>query len=216
MEIKYIGHSSFFIKTKTAKIVTDPFNPSMTGLKFPKTEADVVTISHNHADHNYVEGVKDSPLIIDWPGEFEKNEVRITGYSGFHDNKQGGERGSNIMYKFETENISMLHCGDLGHLLTDAVIEEIGAIDILFIPTGGFYTINAEEAVKVLQEIEPSIVIPMHYKQPGMNEQHFAELQDVNTFLKAVGADGTEPIEKLVVKKEDLNAEDLKVVVLSI
>jgi L-ascorbate metabolism protein UlaG (beta-lactamase superfamily) len=216
MEIKYIGHSSFFIKTKTAKIVTDPFNPAMTGLKFPKTEADLITMSHAHPDHNFVEGVKDSPLVIDWPGEFEKNEVRITGYPSFHDNKQGAERGSNVMYKFETENISMLHCGDLGHLLTDATIEEIGEIDILFIPTGGFYTINAEDAVKVLQEIEPSIVIPMHYKQPGLNEQQFAELQDVNTFLKAVGADGTEPIEKLVVKKEDLNAEDLKVVVLSI
>lgn len=216
MEIKYIGHSSFFIKTKTAKIVTDPFNPSMTGLKFPKIEADVVTISHNHADHNYVEGIKDTPLVIDWPGEFEKNEVRITGYPSFHDNKEGGERGPNTMYKFEAENISLLHCGDLGHMLTDAVIEEIGNVDILIIPTGGFYTINAEDAVKIIQEIEPSIVIPMHFKRPEMNQEQFAELQDINVFLKAMGADGTEPLEKFSVKKEDLNAEDQKVITLSI
>lgn len=216
MEIKYIGHSSFFIKTKTAKIVTDPFNPSMTGLKFPKAEADVVTISHNHADHNYVEGVKDTPLVIDWPGEFEKNEVRITGYNTFHDNKQGGERGQNIMYKFEAENISLLHCGDLGHMLTDAVIEEIGSVDILLIPTGGFYTITAEEAVKVVQEIEPSIVIPMHFNRPEINQEQFANVQDVNIFLKAMGVAGLEPVEKLSIKKEELNAEDQKVVLLSI
>lgn len=216
MEIKYIGHSSFFIKTKTAKIVTDPFNPSMTGLKFPKTEADVVTVSHTHGDHNYVDGVKDGALIIDWPGEFEKNEVRITGYASFHDNKKGAERGQNTMYKFDAENISILHCGDLGHVLDDSTIEMIGAVDILLIPTGGFYTISAEEAVKVIQEIEPSIIIPMHYNRPEMNQEQFGQLQDLNSFLKAMGADGTEPLEKLTVKKEDLVAEDLKVVTLSI
>jgi L-ascorbate metabolism protein UlaG (beta-lactamase superfamily) len=158
MEIKYIGHSSFFIKTKTAKIVTDPFNPSSVGLKFPKTEADVVTISHNHPDHNYVEGVKDGALVIDWPGEFEKNEVRINGFPTFHDNKKGEERGQNTMYKFEAENISILHCGDLGHALMTQQSKTIGGVDILLIPTGGFYTITAEEAVKVVQEIEPSII----------------------------------------------------------
>lgn len=216
MEIKYIGHSSFFIKTKTAKIVTDPFNPQSTGLKFPKTEADIVTISHHHPDHNYVEGIKETPLVIDWPGEFEKNEVRITGYPSFHDNKQGAERGPNTMYKFDAEDISILHCGDLGHVLTDSVIEEIGGVDILLIPTGGFYTINAEEAVKVIQEIEPSIVIPMHFNRPEMNQEQFEKVQDLNMFLKAMGASGTEPIEKLSIKKEDLSVEDQKVVVLSI
>lgn len=216
MEIKYIGHSSFFIKTKTAKIVTDPFDPQMTGLKFPKIEADVVTVSHGHADHSYVEGIKEQLLVIDWPGEFEKNEVRITGYPSFHDNKQGAQRGPNTMYKFEAENISLLHCGDLGHLLDDTTIETIGGVDILLIPTGGFYTINAEEAVKVIQEIEPSIVIPMHYNRPEMNQAQFGQLQDLNIFLKVMGADGTVPIEKLSIKKEELVAEDLKVVVLSI
>lgn len=216
MEIKYIGHSSFFIKTKTAKIVTDPFNPQMTGMKFPKQEADIVTVSHHHADHNYVERVKEGSLVIDWPGEFEKNEVRIYGYQSFHDKKQGEERGINTMFKFESENISILHCGDLGHVLDQATVELIGNVDILLIPVGGFFTINAEEAVKVINEIEPSIVIPMHYNMPEMNQEQFGNIQTLDSFLKEIGAEDVTPVDKLTIKKEDINAEDMRVVTLSI
>lgn len=215
MEIKYIGHSSFFIKTKTAKIVTDPFNPQMTGLKYPKQEADIVTVSHHHADHNYIEGVKEGALVIDWPGEFEKNEVRMYGYQSFHDKKQGEERGLNTMFKFETENMSLLHCGDLGHALNQEMVEAIGSVDILLIPVGGFFTINAEEAVKIINEIEPSIVIPMHYNNPQLNQEQFENLQNLETFLKEIGSEDVTPIEKLTIKKEDINAEDMKVVTLS-
>jgi L-ascorbate metabolism protein UlaG (beta-lactamase superfamily) len=216
MEIKYIGQSSFFIKTKTAKIVTDPFNPQTVGFKYPKQEADIITVSHGHNDHNYVEGVKEGGLVIDWPGEFEKNQVRITGYQSFHDKKQGEERGENILFKFESEDLSILHCGDLGHVLDQSMVETIGGVDILLIPVGGFYTINAEEAVKVINEIEPSIVIPMHYKRQEMNQELAANLQPVETFLKEIGSEDTQPIEKLTIKKEDLSIEEMKVVVLSI
>jgi len=216
MEIKYIGHSSFFIKTKTAKIVTDPFNPQQVGLKFPKYEADIVTVSHSHGDHNFVEGIKESPLVIDWPGEFEKNEVRITGFQTFHDKKLGEERGPNTIFKMESENLSILHCGDLGHVLDDATVETIGTVDVLLIPVGGFYTINPEEAVKVINEIEPSIVIPMHFGRPELNQEIGANLQPLEAFLKAIGAPDVQPVEKLTIKKEDLVAEDMKVVVLSI
>lgn len=216
MEIKYIGQSSFFIKTKTAKIVTDPFNPQMVGLKYPKQEADIITVSHGHGDHNYVEGVKEGGLVIDWPGEFEKNQVRITGYQSFHDKKQGEERGINTIFKFESEDMSILHCGDLGHVLDQSMVETIGGVDILLIPVGGFYTINPEEAVKVINEIEPSIVIPMHYGRPEMSQELAANMQPVGTFLKEIGAEDTQPIEKLTIKKEELNAEDMRVVVLSI
>lgn len=216
MDIKYVGHSSFFIKTRDAKIVTDPFNPASVGLKYAKNEADIVTISHSHDDHNYREGVKGEPLFIDWPGEFEKNKVRIFGYQTYHDKKKGEERGPNTMFKFEAENLSVLHCGDLGHLLEDATIEEIGSVDILIIPTGGLYSLNAQEAAKVVNEIEPSLVIPMHYQQPGMNQDIFANLQPVGDFLKEIGAEDTQAVDKLTIKKEDLNPEDLKVVVMSI
>ncbi len=216
MDIKYIGHSSFFIRTRDAKIVTDPFNPTSVGLKYPKTEADIVTLSHLHDDHNYMEGIKGEPLFIDWPGEFEKNKVRIFGFQTFHDKKKGEERGPNTMFKFEADNLSVLHCGDLGHLLEDSMIEEIGSVDILLIPTGGFYTINAQEAAKVVNEIEPALVIPMHYQQSGMNEELAVNMQPVTDFLKEIGAADTQPVDKLSIKKEDLNPEELKVVVMSI
>lgn len=216
MDIKYLGHSSFFIRTRDAKIVTDPFSPQAVGLKYPKTEADLVTLSHLHDDHNYREGIKGEPLFIDWPGEFEKNKVRVFGYQTYHDKNKGAERGPNTMFKFEADNLSVLHCGDLGHLLDDATVEEIGGVDIMLVPTGGFYTISAQEAAKVVNEIEPSLVIPMHYQQPEMNPAIFSNLQPVGEFLKEIGAEDTQAVDKLTVKKEDLNPEDLKVVVMSI
>jgi len=216
MDIKYLGHSSFFIKTKNAKIVTDPYSQESTGMKFPKTEADIVTISHDHADHNYIEGIKGEPLVLTWPGEYEKNEVRVTGFSTFHDAKDGADRGPNVMYKFEDNDISLLHCGDLGHLLNDEITEQIGEIDVLMIPVGGFFTITAAEAVKVVNQIEPSMVIPMHYNLPGLNQETFANLQDISAFLKEIGAEDVQPVEKLTVRKDQLSAENTQVVILSI
>ena len=167
MEIKYLGHSSFLIKTKTAKIVTDPFDPEMVGLKFSKTEADIVTISHGHKDHNQFKNVSGingvSPLMIDMPGEFEKMGIRIFGFQTFHDKTNGSERGENIMYKFESEGMSLLHCGDLGMIPEESFLETIGEVDVLLVPVGGFYTIDSDEAVSLVKKIEPSIVIPMHY-----------------------------------------------------
>src|SRR3989344_3526841 len=157
MEIKYLGHASFLIKTKTAKLVTDPFDSDMVGLKFPKIEADVVTVSHGHKDHNQVKNVSGingaDPLIIDMPGEFEKMGVRIFGFQSFHDKTQGTERGENILYKFESEGISVLHCGDLGVVPEENFLELIGEVDILMVPTGGFYTINSDEAVQLVKRI---------------------------------------------------------------
>ena len=211
MDIKYLGHSSFLIKTKTAKIVTDPFDPEMVGLKFPKTEADIVTISHQHKDHNQfknVSGVNSvDPLIIDMPGEFEKMGVRIFGFQSFHDKTQGAERGENILYKFESEGISVLHCGDLGVIPEESFLETIGEVDILMIPVGGIYTIDAEEAVSLVKKIEPSIVIPMHYGS--------GKLAPVSEFTKKFGLDNPVPLPKLVYKKEEIEQE-MKVIVLEI
>ena len=211
MDIKYLGHSSFLIKTKTAKIVTDPFDPEMVGLKFPKTEADVVTISHNHKDHNQFKNVSGingvNPLIIDMPGEFEKMGVRIFGFQTFHDKTQGTERGENILYKFESEGISVLHCGDLGLIPEESFLETIGEVDILMIPVGGIYTIDAEEAVSLVKKIEPSIVIPMHYGS--------GKLAPVSEFTKKFGLDNPVPLPKLVYKKEEIEQE-MKVIVLEI
>lgn len=213
MEIKYIGHASFLIKGKTATVVTDPFDPQMVGLKFPSLSADIVTISHQHEDHNQSKLISGDALIITNPGEYEKKGVRVTGVSVFHDKKQGGERGKNTLYKIEVDDIAILHCGDLGHQLSDEIVEELGAIDIVMIPTGGVYTIDAKEACEVVQHIEPSIVIPMHYADARLNQEVFGKLSGVSDFIHAMGVADTQAVKKLTVKKDELT-EETKVVVL--
>lgn len=214
MEISYIGHSSFLLKTKDCRVVTDPFGPS-TGMVFPKTMADIITLSHNHDDHNYVAGVQGEPMVFDWPGEFEKKGVRIFGFQSFHDTKQGEERGENTIYKFEIDGLTILHAGDLGHLPDDKLIEAIGEIDILIIPVGGTYSLDAKQAVDTAKKLDPSIVIPMHFGTEKLNTELGAQLAPVTEFLKLMGAEAVQPIEKYVVKKEDISEKELEVVVLS-
>ncbi len=212
MEIKYLSHSSFLIKTKDAKLVMDPFDPKFTGLKFPKQEADIVTISHDHKDHNHRELIDGAPLFITWPGQFEKKGIRIWGFSSFHDKVGGKERGENVMYKIESEGISILHCGDLGTGLTDDQLDEIGDVDILLVPVGGKYTITADEAISLIKKVEPSVVIPMHYGRPDLIVEG---LEPLEVFLKKMGAEQTEPLDKLIVKKEDFALDTaMRVVVL--
>lgn len=219
MEIKYLGHSSFLIKTKTARIVTDPYDPTMVGLKFPKTEADVVTISHHHKDHDQFKNVSGvngvAPLMIDMPGEFEKMGVRIFGFQTFHDKTSGSERGENIMYKFESEGMSLLHCGDLGLIPEESFLETIGEVDVLLVPVGGFYTIDSDEAVSLVKKIEPSIVIPMHYKTEKSPSDLGSKLTGVSEFTKKFGLDNPVLVPKFVYKKEETEQE-MKVVVLEI
>lgn len=210
-----MGHSSFFIKGKTASLLTDPFDPKMVGLKFPKVKADIVTISHHHQDHDKTQLVEGDPLVIDLPGEYEKDQVRVTGFSAFHDKKKGEERGKNTLFKIEMDDISILHCGDLGDKLSDEMLEEVGNIDILLIPVGGVYTIDDDEAVEVVNSIEPSIVIPMHYKSDKLNEKVFGEFSPLSSFLDKMGAADVEPIKKLKVKREEFE-EEMKVVVLEV
>jgi len=215
MEIKYLGHSSFLIKTKLARLVTDPFDPQMVGMNYPKTEADIVTVSHDHADHNYYSQIVGDPLVIDLPGEFEKKGARIFGYQNFHDKKKGEERGGVVLYKIETDNLSLLHCGDLGNVPDDSFIDMLGGIDILFIPVGGHYTIDSVEAVSLAKKIEPSIVIPMHYNHERLNQTNFSQLLPLSDFLSEIGAEDVTPLPKLVIKKEDFG-EEMKVVTLEI
>lgn len=211
MEIKYLGHSSFLLRTKNARIVTDPFDPKMVGLKLPKTEADIVTISHHHKDHDGgLSQIDGSPTVFDWPGQFEKNGVRIWGYRTFHDKAQGAERGENIMYKFEADGVSVLHCGDLGMVPDDSFMEEVGDVDVLLVPVGGYYTIDAQEAIDVIKRAEPAIVVPMHY---GSEENAIKEIAPLSDFLKKIGAEAAVPQDKLVIKPEELE-EEMKVIVL--
>jgi len=211
MDIKYFGVSSFLIKSKDAKLVTDPFD-SYIGYKLPKTDANIVTVSHGHKDHNNVSAVDGNPLVINMPGEFEKNEIRVFGFQSSH----GGDRGENILYKIEADGLSVLHCGDLGIVPEEKFIESIGDVDILMVPVGGTYTLNAEQAVELIKRVEPSIVIPMHYNYPKLDQKEYGgKLAPVSEFLKKMDRENIVPISKLAVKKEEL-LEEMKVIVLEV
>ncbi len=214
MDIKYLGHASFLIKSKDARVVTDPFESSI-GIKFSKTEADIVTVSHHHGDHDNVAAITGNPLILDWPGEFEKNGVRMFAYKSYHDKQKGAERGENVLFKFEIEGMSILHCGDLGFVPDNNFLEEIGEINILMVPVGGVYTIDPEEAIALIKKIEPNMVIPMHYNTEGLKQEAFGKLATLNDFLAKIGVTDNVPVPKLTVKKDDFG-EEMKVVTMTI
>lgn len=215
MDIIFLGHSSFRIKGKTASLVTDPFDPVMVGFKFPQVEADIVTVSHDHADHNQVSLVQNVKKTVLGPGEYEIMGISIIGIPVFHDDKKGRERGKNTIYVYEIDGLRLCHLGDLGHTLSEETLDEIGDIDILLIPVGGEYTIGPKEAAEVVQLIEPSYVLPMHYKMEGINPEVFANLSGLPEFLKETGL-VHETLPKLSVGKEDLQeGQNAKVIVLT-
>jgi len=207
MDITYLGHSSFKLKGKEASVITDPYS-NETGLKYPKVEADIVTISHEHTDHNNFKAVGGEPKIINGAGEYEIGGVSIFGVPSYHDEKGGEERGRNTIYVINVDGVNVCHLGDLGHKLTAEELEEIGTVDVLLIPVGGVFTIDAAGAVEVVSQLEPSIVIPMHYKTEGLKY----ELGPVEDFLKEIG---TEPLKdsKLTVTPATL-PEAMQVVLL--
>jgi L-ascorbate metabolism protein UlaG (beta-lactamase superfamily) len=216
MQIVWNGQSCFQInatvsKGNQVKIVIDPFSSDI-GLKTPTPEADLVLCTHDHYDHNNVKSIKGNPFLIDGPGEYEVKGVFVQGISSWHDNKQGEERGKNTIYTIEVEDLKICHMGDFGQdELNESQLEQIGEIDILMIPVGGTYTIDAKGALKVSSQIEPKIIIPMHYSLPKLK----VKLDGVDKFLKAVGVGSLKPQDKLVVKKKDLSEEEAKVVLLS-
>jgi len=214
MMISYLGQSCFKLQDKLGPegvtLVTDPFNKEL-GLKVPNFEADIVTVSHQHPDHNNVGALRGTPFVIDTAGEYDIKNVMIQGLEAFHDSKGGAERGKNIIYRIEMDDLTLVHLGDLGHILTDAQLDQLDKVDILFIPVGGKYTIDAKIAVEVIGQLEPRIVIPMHYKLPGSK----AELDPVEKFVKELGVTPKKE-EKLKIAKKDLPVEGMDLVILEI
>lgn len=212
MEIIYLGHSSFKLKGKTASLVTDPYDSSFVGFKFPKTQADIVTVSHQHKDHNFTTVVEGGPFIISDPGEYEIKGISVFGFSSFHDAKAGKERGENIVYLIEIDGLKICHLGDLGNGLPANVMEEIGAMDILMIPVGGIVTLGLKEVIDFIQQVEPKIVLPMHFKTTKMSET-FNNLAPVEEFLTKIGSENPEKLDKLLITKDKL-PEEMKVILL--
>jgi len=214
MYITWLGQSCFKLQDKIGSdgvtLVTDPYSDDI-GLKMPRFEADIVTVSHSHHDHNNIGALRGNPFIIDTAGEYETRGVFVEGVEAWHDAAEGKERGKNIIYRIEMEDISITHLGDLGHILDAKQLEKLEGTDILLIPVGGKYTINAAKAVEVISQIEPRIIIPMHYKVPGLK----IDLDGVEKFIKELGLKPRQE-EKLKISKKDLPQEEMELVVLEL
>lgn len=212
IDIWFYGQACFKIKGKSATVVFDPYDEDFCGLPKLKLEGDIVCISHNHQDHNnpgVVKATSDreesgSPFVISGPGEYEKYGINIIGISSFHDNKEGAERGKNTIYSVKVDDVNFVHLGDFGqNKLTQEQTELLTSCDVLMIPVGGLYTIEAKEAPDIISQIEPKIIIPMHYKLPGLK----FDLAEVKDFLAVMGKDSAEAQPKLSVSKEKLPEE---------
>lgn len=212
MEITSLGHSCFKLRSRSATLITDPFNPKMLGVKLPSLSADIVTISHQHEDHNNLEAIEGHPVLIAGPGEYEVKGVRILGISSYHDQESGKQRGKNIVYRILMDGISLVHCGDLGHKLDDRQIELLEGVDILMIPVGGVFTVSPQIAAEIASKLEPEIIIPMHYNNPKISQEHFGSLSCVGVFLKEMGKESVASQTKLVITKDKLPAETTVIV----
>ncbi|SEF38778.1 L-ascorbate metabolism protein UlaG, beta-lactamase superfamily [Caloramator fervidus] len=211
MRIKWLGHACFKItSSKGIRILTDPFDDNV-GYPLPQVEADIVTISHNHYDHNFIDCVKGNFEVLNKVGNFYIKDINITGVHTYHDEEKGQKRGDNIVYVFDVDGIRVCHLGDLGHILTPAQVEMIGRVDVLLVPVGGTYTIDAEGAHAVVKLLNPKIVIPMHFKTDVLK----FNLDSVEKFLDKYSNVERLRVPVLEVKNEDLNKDELKVVVLN-
>lgn len=212
MHLTHIGHACFKIQDKIGSdgitLITDPFDKTI-GIKMPNFEADIVTISHNHYDHNNIKAIRGNPYIINSAGEYDIKGVIIYGVESYHDKQEGKERGKNIIYRIEIDNVSITHLGDLGHILNDKQLEILAGTDILLIPVGGKYTIDAKEAVEVVSQIEPRIVIPMHYKTKGLK----IDIDSVESFIKEIGITPEYEENKLKINQKELPNEEMKIII---
>lgn len=164
MNIQWLGHSSFKLTESTGTtIITDPYHPYV-GEEMQKFSCDCVTLSHSHKDHNYIEGVLGSPRVLTESGVFEIKGVHISSFKTFHDASSGSERGSNLIFKFRMDGVDVCHMGDIGEECSTDILENLGSVNVLLIPIGGNYTIDAVQAKEYVDRVMPDIVIPMHYK----------------------------------------------------
>ena len=208
MKITWLGQACFAIESAST-LVTDPYNPMMGKLPGDLTAA-VVTVSHAHPDHSYTQGVGGQPRIIAQTGRVTAGGFDIRGIAAFHDNAQGKRRGGNIIFVIRAEEMTLCHLGDLGHLLTEQQVAEIGHVDVLMIPVGGFVTLGAADAAAVVAQLKPKLVLPMHYKT--RKSFILLPIAGVNHFTKALGWE-VEDVEALAVTRAGLDAMKEHVVV---
>jgi len=208
-DIQYLGHSCFRLRGRDGIVLCDPFDRSV-GLDIGRPTAQIVTVSHAHPDHANLAAVKpmrERVFAIDGPGEYEVSGVMIAGVRTFHDKRKGAELGNNTVYVIHLDDVVFCHLGDLGHELTTHQIDEIGNVDVLFIPVGGGETIGPSEAVSVISQIEPRIVIPMHYAMPGQRS-FTSDLAPLEKFTHEIGMKEFVEEEKVTITSTSLPSED--------
>ena len=207
-DVQFLGHAAFRLRGRDGIVLTDPFDRSV-GFDIGRPTAHVVTISHHHPDHANVAVVKsmrERIFTIDGPGEYEVGGILITGVRTYHDKQKGADLGTNTVYVIHMDDVVFCHLGDLGHELTTHQIDEIGNVDVLFIPVGGGETIGPVEAVSVISQLEPRIVVPMHYALPGQQNFH-VDLAPLEKFTHELGLKEVVAEDKLNVTAANLPAE---------
>lgn len=213
MKIKYLGHSSFLLTESTGtSVVCDPYDPSV-GYDFPEVSADAVTVSHHHYDHDCVSLVSGSPVVLDEETGYSLPGVEINAVKSFHDNCRGKKRGENVIFKFRMDGLDICHLGDLGEACSPDLIETVLPVNVLLIPVGGNYTIDAKMAKEYVDRIMPEVVIPMHYRDRGCK----LDLDKVDDFLDEFDGDEVE-IERagdtVNLTREETKAEKTKIIVM--
>lgn len=205
MEITWYGHACFRLKDRNITAVTDPYDKTL-GLPLPRPKADIVTISHPVAHHNYTAGIKGEFKVIDSPGEYEIGGVFITGIHMVAPQKKGNEAAPTIqnnIFVFYMDDLAICHLGDLSHVPTQNQVEDMGSIEVLLIPVGGQNALNAAQAAEVISLVEPLVVVPMHYNLPGLT----VKLDPVDKFLKEMGLTKADTIDSLKLTKANLPEE---------
>jgi L-ascorbate metabolism protein UlaG (beta-lactamase superfamily) len=207
MKIKWLGHACFLLTSDDGKrVLTDPYKPGAFGLDYdpPAETADVVTVSHGHEDHNNVAAVKGNPQVVSGAGVHKAKGVEFKGVPTSHDEASGAQRGSNTVYCFSLDGVRICHLGDLGHKLSDKTIAEIGAVDVLFVPVGGNFTIDARGANGVVDSLRPKIAIPMHFQNERCPKFPVATVEGFQKLRQRVRALKENEIE---VRKDTLPSE---------
>ncbi len=211
LQITWHGYNCFTIKGKQATLVTDPFNAAKLGLPKPKLEADIITISHEGPGFSEIAAVDGTPKVFDWPGEYEAADVVIEAIATFDAPRSAESATVNNVFTIILDEFRICHLGKLGHKLTSEQADEIGGVDILMIPVGGHSALDAKKAREVVEQLSPSLVIPMHYLQEGLKD----DLDPLGAFLKEMGVENQESLEALKLKsKQEIAGADAKIVVL--
>ncbi|WGS65878.1 MBL fold metallo-hydrolase [Marinitoga aeolica] len=212
MKIKWFGHSCFGIEYLNVKILTDPFNETV-GYPLPDYQPDIITESHQHFDHNAHHLIRGNYVLINTPGKHLSKGVKITGLKTYHDKVKGHDRGENIIFKFKfSDGLTIAHCGDLGHIPDDKTIEELKDVNILMIPVGGYYTIDADEAKQIIDKLNPKIIIPMHFKTKYIK----FPISSVENFTKLMMRTVTNVGKEYIISKEEINISGSKILLFNI